>query len=1048
VWAATLLSILCLSGLPGHRSAAVATSRYMSSATVATKRALAIGDAYGKLPLRFEENRGQADGNARFLARGPGYTLSFGPRAVTLALVSAARPRKQGAETKAHTDDSGGTRRVASPVGGASGPATTPMRAAVTESIVQLQFAGANAHPHMAGLDRLPGAASYFVGTDRHRWRAGVPTYARVAYRDIYPGIDLVYYGSQGQLEYDWTLRPAARPTTIRLAVATPDGQPGAGRLQVDRTGDLVLRLPDGDLRQRRPRAYQWIAGRKVAVSARYVRLGPDEVGVRVGRYDAHKELVIDPTLVYSTHLGGSDTDGGAGIAVDAAGAAYVVGWTSSLEFPTTPNAYQGHTNGRDYTPCPCAATNIFVSKLSADGGSLVYSTYLGSSGPDVGQAIAVDAAGNAYITGYTMSTAFPTTPGAYIPRDPGGNDNAFVAALNARGDGLRYSTYLGGGDDTFGRGIAVDAGGAAYATGSTAASNYPTTPGAAATAGGGYVTKLTPDGGVSYSTFIGGAGAGVAVDGAGAAYVTGGGFTTKLSADGHSIVYSTGIGGAGAGIAVVGGDAYVAGYTESPGIATSGAYDRYYAGHGDAFATKLDAGGRIAYATYLGGSDYDGGTGVAVNATGDAYVTGFTRSADFPTDDRPFGGGMCYGGDLDQGRDVPCPDAFVTELDPLGQSLLYSTFLGGGDEDEGQAIALDASGDVYVTGTTISGDFPLQHALYGPSACDGHTVWSCEDAFVAKLSVSGTTPVSPSPTSTDSPSPTSTDSPSPTPTESPTSIPSGTATTTTIPSATATPSSTSLPRLTATGTATQADATGTAAAPVVPPATPTTTGAAVVPSSATPLPLSQPTTGPMTGPGATASPPTSTATARSANTAIPVIGATAVGGGWSTPRATPAVTATATRAASRKRRGTPPGPPLDARPLRALVGGDTVALSIRTAPYVTVEATLSVTGRAHTQSTARGVLAPRTHRPSPGDRTVTTTVTLYRTMARGRADRHGWITLRLHVAFTPARPTTATLALVARSGRYTSTRHLRVTITPPRHQTSHGRMHRRYATT
>jgi hypothetical protein len=628
-------------------------------------------------------------------------------------------------------------------------------RGLATVTAIRMIFAGANTTPRVTGLQELPGKANYFIGNDPTTWRTNVPTYAKVRYDDIYPGIDLIYYGNQRQLEYDFVVRPGADPTRIVL------GFQGAARLEVDAQGDLVLHTAAGPIRQRKPVIYQEVDGVRTEIQGGYVLTDRHQVSFRVAAYVASQPLIIDPVLFYSTYLGSGGLDGGSGIAVDTAGNAYVTGETFSMNFltpfPTTPGSFQT-TSG--------VGSDAFVTKLNPTGSALVYSTYLAGSGFDTGSGIAVDALGNAYVTGATRSGDFPTTLGAFQPTFGGGFNEAFVTKLNPTGSALVYSTYLGGrggflGDG--GSGIAVDGAGNAYVTGATDSPDFPTTVGAVQpTIRGGFdafVTKLNPTGSaLVYSTYLGGTsasdeGSGIAVDTAGNAYVTGstfsrdfpttvgafqttrgGGFdafVTKLNPTGSALVYSTYLGGSdfdfGNGIAVdTAGNVYVTGRTDSSDFPTTlGAFQTTFGGgFNDAFVTKLNpTGSALVYSTYLGGSrSGDVGLGIALDTAGHAYVTGETNSSDFPTTvgalQPTFGGGFS--------------DAFVTTLDPTGSALVYSTYLGGSGtpikQDTGFGIAVDTAGNAYVTGETSSSDFPTTAGAFQP------TFGGTSDAFVAKI--------------------------------------------------------------------------------------------------------------------------------------------------------------------------------------------------------------------------------------------------------------------------------------------------------------------------
>jgi hypothetical protein len=717
-----------------------------------------VSETYGKLPLHFEANRGQTHEDVRFLARGAGYSLYLTAGEAVLVLAKPSSDAKRDLR---------------------STPEQLSTQARETPVVVRMSLVGAAPEPAVNGLDELPGKANYLIGRDPAKWRTNVPTYAKVQYRAVYPGIDLLYYGNQRQLEYDFVVAPGADPKTIAL------GFKGVERLEIDPQGELLLHAPGGTLRQRKPVIYQEIDGVRTKIEGGYVLKGPNRVAFQVARYDISRPLLIDPVLVYSTYLGGSGDDGGFGIAVDAAGAAYVTGTTTSINF----------TAGCTF-PCTVfdatrsGSRDAFVTKLNAAGTALVYSTYLGGSGSETGLGIAVDTAGNAYVTGVTDSTNFPTTVGAFQGTFGGGSTDAFVAKLNASGSGLVYSTYLGGNSLDSGNGIAVDAAGAAYVTGATQSTNF--TAGCTApcvvlkgTRGGlsdAFVTKLNATGtALVYSTYLGGttpfpgpvdtvnAGFGIAVDAAGAAYVTGttnsddftascttpctvlkgshrsltwSVFVTKLNATGTALVYSTYVGGSDLdfGYAITvdpSGAAYVTGITQSADF-TDGCLapcvvlfsgSRHASGFGprlsaqDAFVTKLNATGTaLVYSTYLGGIGNDRGFGIAVDSAGAAYVTGFTQSPDFAADCTP----PCT---VLYGTLRGWQDAFVTKLNPTGTALVYFTYLGGsGSFEEGRGIAVDGPGAAYVTGFTDSADFPTTPGAFRTTS-NGNA-----DAFVAKI--------------------------------------------------------------------------------------------------------------------------------------------------------------------------------------------------------------------------------------------------------------------------------------------------------------------------
>jgi len=733
-------------------------------------------ELYGKLPLSFEANQGQTHEEVKFLSRGKGYTLFL---TSTEAVMVLRKPRAADSSGLVRGEKRWQLRSGRQQEGGEvqNGEATTQVGplASQAQTVVRMKLVGANPASEATGLQELPGKSNYFIGNDPAKWRTNIPRYAKVKYQDVYPGIDLVYYGNQRQLEYDFVVAPGADPNAIQLAFE------GADKIEVDGDGHLELHTASGQVQLRKPLVYQEIDGIRQEISGAYVlnreskteNLKLESVGFQLASYDASKPLIIDPVLNYSTYLGGSGIDNGLAIAVDSLGQAYVMGITGSPDFPTTAGAFDT-TCGTDGLSISCS--DVFVTKLNSDGSDLIYSAFLGGSGAEnptqSTAAIAVDSFGNAYVVGTTTSCEFPTTPDAFQSSCPGGSTSAFVTKLNANGSMLVYSTYLGGGlqgpilpGREEGRGIAVDSAGNAYVTGETVSTNFPTTPGAFQVSGGigdAFVTKLNPSGsGLIYSTYLGGGGIdigfAIAVDSSGNAYVTGStqstdfpttsgvfqpacnsipilcydAFVTKLNPTGSALVYSSYLGGdtnfdIPLGIAVDSqGNAYVTGQTKSDDFPTVNPIQgpsAFIDTDGDGFVTKLNAdGSALVYSTYLGGSDFDAGFGIAVDPAGNAYITGSTDSPDFPI----------------ANAWQPAPglngDAFVTKLSPTG-SLIYSTFFGGFAPDEGHGIAVDGKGSVYVTGFTFSADFPTVNPLQ-----PGHG-GSFLDAFVAKFSESNIT--------------------------------------------------------------------------------------------------------------------------------------------------------------------------------------------------------------------------------------------------------------------------------------------------------------------
>ncbi len=617
--------------------------------------------------------------------------------------------------------------------------------------MIKASFVGCNPKPKLDGENPLEYKCNYFIGNDQSQWRTDVPNYSCVSYKNIYSGIDLKYYGDGRQMEYDFIVAPGADYSQVRI------NYEGAKSLAVNAAGDLVIETAWGTVTERAPYVYQIDGTERIPIKGTYRVEADGTFGFSVGAdYNRSLSLVIDPVLTYSTYLGGSGIEQGYGIAVDGLERVYVIGTTASADFPVV-NAYDGTYNTWE---------DAFVTKLSAGGNSLVFSTYLGgNNNQDWGRAIAVDGAGSTYVTGYTQSNDFPTV-NAFDPNLSNGGSDAFVTKLSPAGNSLVYSTHFGTlpgpGDlsQAEGEAIAVDGAGSAYVTGWTTSTQYPTANPFDAVKTGpidGFVAKFSPSGGsLVYSTYLGGDEGGglwdhvtgIAVDGAERAYVTGytgasdfptanaydatynghwsDAFVTKFSAAGNTLVYSTFLGGSGPdesyAIAVDGsGSAYVTGSTQSADFPVVNAYDATYFGGGaktDAFVAKLSpSGAGLDYSTYLGGSGNDQGAGIAVEgATGIAYVTGQTKSPEFPLL-YPFSG---------PGDNV---DGFITKFAASGTTLLYSGRLGGAVSDDWcNAIALDGTGSVYVTGGTYSSDFPTANPYDASHHVD-------VDAFVSKIS-------------------------------------------------------------------------------------------------------------------------------------------------------------------------------------------------------------------------------------------------------------------------------------------------------------------------
>ncbi len=662
-----------------------------------------VASLLAQSPLAFEPNRGQSDGRVLYLSRNPGYALFLTAQETVVALRGAARP-------------------------------------------LQLAWQGADPHPQVAGVETLPGKRNYLKGNDPGGWQRDIPTFSKVRYSNLYPGIDLVYYGQQRQLEYDLVVAPGADPAAIRFRLA------GMDTMKLDEHGALQLQVAQRSLSLDKPLVYQETAGERSIVDGGYVLLADNQVGLRLAAYDHTKPLIIDPVLTYSTYLGGTGTDQGMGVAVDGNGDVYMVGQTASTNFPLATKS--------------ATDTDVFVAKFDSSG-TLQAATVLGGSGTDRGFAIAADT-GAVYIVGDTTSSFdFPLSNAAQ-PAYGGGGTDAFVAKLNSDDLSLAFSTYLGGSNGEEGLGIALDnatAGGNIYVAGSTLSNNFPTTTGSAAfnaaapgnanctdplhpgsfiPCSDAYVAKYDNDGVRQYAVYLGGpkedVATAIAVNSAGEVYVTGvtysftsfltttvgfsqtfnGGLTdafiSKL-ADTGAVSYDTYLGGngfdQGQAIAVDNnGNVYVAGITNSTDLPVANPLQAAYAGGGlDAFVVKLNPNlsSQVQYFTYLGGSPQgstvanagrDEAFGIAVNgASGVAYVVGETMSADFP-EKSPLQSVWFGGGNNSWG------DAFVTQIGDSG-ALGWSTYLGGGDDDWANSVTVDGANGIYVAGSSFSSDFP-----------------------------------------------------------------------------------------------------------------------------------------------------------------------------------------------------------------------------------------------------------------------------------------------------------------------------------------------------
>ncbi len=745
--AALLLSLTILAGTSLEPTPTTSAKAKAAAPAARLERSLT------RLPASFEVNAGQADARVRFLSRGAAHMLLLTSDGATLALRT------------------GGGRAEASSRRAQGESVRVPRAQASSFQLVGMKFVGANPRAEIVGENRLEGRVNYFVGRDPSRWRAGVPTFASVRYREIYRGVDLVYHdGGGGRLEYDFILAPGADYRAVRLRFD------GADSLSLSKGGELLLHTRAGTMRQGAPVVYQQRGGVRSAVEGRYVLRGSREVGFLLGEYDRSLPLVIDPVLVYSTYFPYAYE-----MAVDASGGVYVVGTAETFpgDLPATPGAFQTTRRGTG---------DAYVAKLNPEGTELSYLTYLGGGGDDpntgaeFGQDIAVDAAGSAYVTGLTNSTDFPVV-NAFQPSNGGGGSEGFVAKLNPTGSALVYSSYLGGRETEWSKGIALDTSGAAYVFGETYSPDFPVRnalqPARQGNGDDFFVTKIAPDGKtLEYSTYLGGSGGelgtlgDIAVDAAGAAFIAGTttsadypitpgayqptlkqpyniGFTevvvTKIAPGGASLAYSTYLGGVGIdfayGIAVdASGQAHVAGSTLSTDFPTLNAlYTTARDSYGNGFLTKLNAEGTaLVYSTYLSGTPKrlcasrtmfdlvvcggESATAVATDAAGNAYVTGSTISENFPAPVEALQPSLNGG-----------TDAYLIKLGPAGQAL-YSTYFGGSSYDEGADVHVDAAGTVYLFGHTSSDDFPTVSPYRDSFARDLDPLLN---SFVAKLSLS-----------------------------------------------------------------------------------------------------------------------------------------------------------------------------------------------------------------------------------------------------------------------------------------------------------------------
>lgn len=684
---------------------------------------LQVEASYGNLPLAFEPNRGQTDPRVKFVSRAGHRTLWLTNDEAVLAV-----------GRRSQTTQTDGTHEAARKQGD------------IASAILRMKFIGASSNPRIKGESRQKGAVNYFMGKP-DEWRTGVPTYSRVRYSSLYPGIDLVFYGNNRELEYDLVVSPGADPEQIKLGIS------GAENMRID-DGNLVLKTAAGDVIQKKPRIYQRKGTNLVAVAGDYVINSKNEISFRLGSYDRTAAVTIDPVLRFASYLtgGGDEDDGGTGIAVDSSNRVVVAGWTCSITFPGE--------NGPQVPQCVSA----FVTKLDFTGSTMVFTAFVPGSVFFDNVPLALDAANNIYIAGSTNGNTFgddtfKPTPGAFQGTF-GGKTDAWVAKLNSSGTKLIYATFLGGSGDETAGGIAVDSGGNAYVTGTTTSKNFPVTAGVFqhdcklkndGTCASAFVTKLNADGSHAlFSSYLGGhgtqSGEGIALNSSGNAFVVGGtdakdfpttagsaqpvpaggedAFVAQFSSSGSHLIFSTFLGGSsldvGNAIALdSAGNTFITGRTESTNLPVKNAFQPGCSG-GCSFISKLNTSGRLVYSTFLGRNG-GSGTGIAVTPAGEAYVTGEPGTT-FPITQNAFQ--RVQGPQLFD--NPPGGSIFITKFSSTGQ-LIYSSYFGGGLEHS--RVALDKSTNAYLTGlVSFGGTVPETPGAFQEQR------GAEEDSFVAKV--------------------------------------------------------------------------------------------------------------------------------------------------------------------------------------------------------------------------------------------------------------------------------------------------------------------------
>ena len=652
---------------PAHKANAAAPADAGSPGNISEEKKLIAQKNLGHLPLNFEANTGQTDARVKFLSRGSNYGLYL--TSDEAVMVFSSHKQRDNEIKNAHSR-------------------------AKHREVVRMKMVGADEDIQPQGFDELPGKTNYFFGNDSSKWRTDVTNYRKIKYEEIYRGIDLVYYGNSGELEYDFVVAPHADPGSIKLKFN------GISGIKLGRNGDLLLSTKTDTLRHLKPLIYQEVNGTRTAVKGGYVLGAKGQVSFALGAYDKTKPLIIDPVIAYSTFLGGADLDEAHGLALDSAGNIYVAGISDSTDYPLE-NPFQSINKGSN---APVDYAELFISKLDPTGQALLYSTYLGGAGVDRGGSIAVDNDGNLHVTGSTTSLDFPVA-NAYQPTYGGGSSDAFLTKLGPAGNVLVYSTYLGGdgpqylpgNPSEYGNAIALDNVGNAYLVGGTDSTSFPTLQPLKTTKDGdtdAFLLKMSAAGALLFSTYLGGNDN----DGIG-----------DIARD-------------------ISGNIYLAGGTSSSDfpIVNAPTFLAPNANPGGAFVMKLTPDcSSITYSTIIGGSGGEGAGTIAVDASQNIYVGGSTNSRDFPVQNAVQPTNPTNPADGDS-------TGWVAKLQSDFAVLNYSTYLGGNDYGTVNTVAVDPSNNLWVFGYTFSTNFPVVDPIYASSR-------GYEDVTLSRFSSDGT---------------------------------------------------------------------------------------------------------------------------------------------------------------------------------------------------------------------------------------------------------------------------------------------------------------------